>query len=52
MSVVFDISPAKTYVIAVFAGLLLLAALVAYLETSFALRATIEHVLALAGNNG
>lgn len=52
MSVVFDITPARTYVIAVFAGLLLLAALVAYLETSFALRATIEHVLALAGTNG
>lgn len=52
MSVVFDITPARTYLIAVFVGLLLLAGLVAYLETSFALRATIEHVLALAGANG
>ncbi len=52
MSVVFDITPARTYAIAVFVGLLLVAAGVAYLETSYALRASLEHIFSSADVEG
>ena len=52
MSVVFDISPAKTYVIAIMAGVLLLGSALAYLESSYALRATVEHILSVSAAQG
>jgi hypothetical protein len=52
MSVVFDITPARTYAIAVLVGLLLVAAGVAYLETSYALRASLEQILSAPDVDG
>jgi hypothetical protein len=45
MSVVFDITPARTYLIAILTVMVLLTAVFVYLDTTYAVRATIEHAL-------
>jgi beta-galactosidase len=46
MSVVFDITPARTYAIAIVVGLLIVVAAAVSLDTTYALRAALEHLFA------
>jgi hypothetical protein len=52
MSVVFDITPARTYIIAVVVGLLIVTAALVSLDTTYALRASLEHLFTTAPIEG
>ncbi len=52
MSVVFDITPARTYAIAITIGLLIVAAALVSLDSTYALRASLEHLFTIAPIEG